>query len=57
MIGWLEAVVVPVASELLRGFAVSAVRLFRDPTEKDEEAREEPGESGRLFEDRREGEK
>lgn len=39
--GGLEAVVIPVAAELLKNAAVSAVKFFRDRGKTDEEAREE----------------
>lgn len=41
MVTGLEAVIVPVASELLKNLAVSAVKFFRDRTEEDEDARGE----------------
>ncbi|MFC1980909.1 hypothetical protein ACFLVN_01530 [Chloroflexota bacterium] len=41
MITGIEAVIVPVASELLKNLTVSAVKFFRDRTEKDEEAKGE----------------
>jgi len=39
--GGLEAVIVPVAAELLTNLAVGAVRFFRDRTKEDEEAKKE----------------
>lgn len=41
MMGGLEAVLIPVASELLRNAAVSAVKFFRDRGRADDDAREE----------------